>query len=140
MNYECTARSNYFRVKDEAAFRQWAESRGLDVLANDNNVLVAGGPPERLFAIHPVDEHGWPTFGYDEQADQEYEFDLFVELARHLHVEDVAVLMEVGHEGLRYVAAYAVAVNAQGETEQASLEEIYERADKLAARVTRAEY
>ena len=31
-NYYATARSNYFAVKDETAFREWADHLGLTIL------------------------------------------------------------------------------------------------------------
>ena len=31
-NYYATARSNYFAVKDEDAFRQWADLLGLKIM------------------------------------------------------------------------------------------------------------
>lgn len=140
MNYEATARSNYFRVKDEAAFRTWADSRGLDAIASDNNVLVAGGTPERLFFISPLDGGPWPSDYCDPETEADRDFDLVAELAQHLHPEDVAVLMEVGYEGSRYVAGVALAVNAQGQTRRVCLDDIYELAKDLGRQVTLAEY
>ncbi len=139
MNYEAHARSNYFRVKDEAAFRWWADQRGIDLEANSDNVLEAGGPPETLFMLSMSDGSGWPTSWYDEQTQEDHECDVLTELAAHLHPEDVAVLMEVGHEGGRYVVGQAEAVNAAGQTRYVCLDKIYELAKELGPNVTRAE-
>ncbi len=140
MNYEATARSNYFRVKDEAAFRKWAEDRCLDVVVNDDNVLVTGGPPQKLFMIYRSDGWCWPTSWWDEETQQDHECDVATELAAHLHPEDVAVLIQVGHEGTRCVDGGADAVNAAGATRHVNLDQIYELAKELGPHVTRAEY
>lgn len=50
-NYYATARSNYFAVKDEMTFRQWAEFAGLKVLDPDHKDKSADGI--RRFAIAP---------------------------------------------------------------------------------------
>jgi hypothetical protein len=133
MNYEASARSNYFRVKDEGAFRQWADRLGLSVAPTD---LDDG----RYFAIWPFDGGSWPSSWHNIDTDEEGQCDVVVELARHLYDGGVAVLMEVGHEGLRSVAGVALAVNAKGETRHVALEEIYDKARELGTRVIRAEY
>jgi hypothetical protein len=133
MNYEATARSNYFRVKDEGAFRQWADRLGLTVAATD----LADG---RYLAIWPFDGGPWPSTWHNIDTGEEGECDVVVELARHLHDDDVAILMEAGNEGSRFVAAVALAVNARGETRRVALEDIYEKAQELGTQVTRAEY
>jgi hypothetical protein len=133
MNYTSTARSNYFRVKDEAAFRLWAQQRHLYV----SQAQVEGQP---LFMIEPMsDENGWPSYWYDREADEEHDCDIPEELAAFLDAGDVGVLLEVGNEGSRYVAGTAVAVNAQGGQRRVSLDDIYEKAADLGPRVTKAE-
>ncbi len=119
-NYCATTRSNYFRVKDAAAFEAWCNERNLD------------------FWTKPIDDHGdfyaisadtgdcagWPS--YDSDADDE--FDIAGELANHLDPRDVAILFEIGSEKLRYLNGYAVAVHAGGRTVSVSLRDIYKRA------------
>ncbi len=133
MNYEATARSNYFRVKDDAEFRQWAQRRSLYVIPTEQ-----GG--QNYFMIQPSSDGSWPSEYLNDDTGNIEEFDLVPELARHLRDEDVAVLMEVGHEGARYVAGVALAVNARGEIRRVSLEDIYELAKGLGPQVTEAEY
>lgn len=104
-NYEAHCRSNYFRVKDEAAFRTWAESLYLTVIEQDGPVVQ-----DRRLGIHPdpYADEGWPS--YDPELDQE--IDLEAQLQEHLAPGEVAILMEVGHEKLRYLAASARIVTA----------------------------
>jgi hypothetical protein len=122
-NYYATARSNYFRIKDKAAFMDWCVTRHLDWWEK------ASEPG--LYALSPYSESGWPTYDYNEENDDETEVDLAAELATHLAPSEVAVLMEVGNEKLRYVTGYAVAVNAQGKTVRVHLDDIYDRAAQL---------
>jgi hypothetical protein len=140
-NYYATARSNYFAVKDEQAFREWAGRLGLTVLEPDHRDKSADGI--RRFGIAPgaSDDNGsWPDSTYDADADELDEFDLTEELAPHLADDEVAVLMEVGNEALRYITGTAVAVNSRGRTATVSLDTIYRAARKLGPNITRAEY
>ena len=42
-NYYATARSNYFAVKDEKAFREWADFLGLTILDPNPGTRAASG-------------------------------------------------------------------------------------------------
>ena len=139
-NYYATARSNYFAVKDEMTFRQWAEFVGLKVLDPTLAATNADGIPR--FAITPDngDENGWPSHRYNEETGDDNEVDVAAELAAYLKDGEVAVLMEVGSEKLRYLCGYASAVNSSGKTVCMSLEGIYGLARKLGPKITRAEY
>jgi molybdopterin biosynthesis enzyme len=59
---------------------------------------------------------------------------------KHLHDEDVAVLMEAGAEKLRYVSGWAVAVNSKGDLVEIGLSDIYEKAKHLGKNITQATY
>ena len=123
-NYYATARSNYFAVKDRAAFEAWATEAGLAVLPGDGD-RHAG----RLM-ITPLQESegGWPAHRLNRETDAWDEFNLCGELGGHLVESEIAVLMEVGNEKLRYVSGSAVAVSWKGEVERLDLNEIYDRA------------
>lgn len=134
-DYMASARSNYFRVKDVEGFKKWLGENGLGCYESD-------GQPGQ-FMIFPDDGgHGdWPTiFRTDPSTGQEYDVDLFDELSRHLHNEDVAVLMEAGAEKLCYVSGWAVAVNSKGDRVEIALSDIYERAKHLGKNITEATY
>lgn len=140
-NYYATARSNYFAVKDEKAFREWAEQIGLTILEPDHSTKVADGIPR--FGITPGDcddSGGWPTSLYNEETDDFDDIDVSDELAPHLCDGEVAILMEVGNEKLRYVSGDAVAVNNKGESKYLNLDDIYKVAKKLGPNITRAVY
>jgi hypothetical protein len=68
------------------------------------------------------------------------DFDFIGELAPHLADGYVAVVVEIGAEGLRCLNGNATAVNNQGEIKQVSLGDIYDLAKGMGATVTQAEY
>ncbi|MES2657195.1 MAG: hypothetical protein V4689_01185 [Verrucomicrobiota bacterium] len=140
-NYYATARSNYFAVKDENAFREWAERTGLSILEPDHHEKVADGI--RRFAITPKsggDDDGWPISRLDPDTDGWEDIDVCDELWPHLADNEVAVLLEVGSEKLRYVTGTAVAVNNKGRTVRVNLESIYQAARRLGSNITEATY
>ena len=139
-NYYATARSNYFAVKDETAFREWAERIGLSILELDHHDKVADGVPR--FGITPDDKDngGWPTLLHNAETDDHDDIDVPGQLSAHLADDEVAVLLEVGNEKLRYVSGSAVAVNNKGETACLNLGSIYRTARRLGKNITLAEY
>jgi hypothetical protein len=128
-NWYGTARSNYFRVKDNDAFLKWADSRGLGVFRNKESA--------DLFAIHggeTTDDGSWPS--YDVEGDTE--IDLVSELAQHLPKGQIAVLMEIGAEKLRYLTGVAMAIDHKGRVVEVTLSDIYRKAAR-AFRVAESE-
>lgn len=128
-NWYATARSNYFRVKDEAAFRLEAAKLGLDV-----NPLRA--KDETLFMVTPnmdrSDSGDWPTWSLnetDEDGDM-VELDIAGTLAKHLVEDEIVVLMESGAEKVRYVTGHATAFNSLGKRIDLDLSDIYSKAAK----------
>lgn len=114
-NYCATARSNYFRIKDAGAFKKWCQKRRLNSWIKDDRYAIS--PDETT-------ETGWPRY----DGDTDDEIDLELELSKHLDPSDIAVLMEIGSEKLRYLTGEAVAVSASGETCRVSLDDIYNHA------------
>ena len=138
-NYYATARSNYFAVKDEQAFREWADGLGLMILEPSD---VSEDLIDR-FGISPGDDDdggGWPTTMADDETGDCEDIDVAYQLAAHLADNEVAILMEAGSEKLRYIIGWADAVNNKGEHVILALESIYESARALGTNITRAEY
>ncbi|MDD2741240.1 MAG: hypothetical protein PHV02_03145 [Rhodocyclaceae bacterium] len=132
-NFTGSARSNYFRVKDVENFKSWA--------LNISN--IGFWEKEGTFAIYSDDPDTgcWPSSALNPETDDHEEIDLVAELADHLQDGEVAVLMQAGAEKLRYIGAYATAVNHKGETVDVSLNQIYQLAmDKFGVDPSRAEY
>jgi hypothetical protein len=120
-NWYGSARSNYFRVKDRDAFLNWADSHGLGVFKNEES--------QDLFAVHggeSTDDGSWPS--YDVEGDTE--IDLVAELAQHLPKGQIAVLMEIGAEKLRYLTGVAIAINHKGRVVELTLSDIYRKASR----------
>jgi hypothetical protein len=69
------------------------------------------------------------------------ETDFLGELSRLLAPREVAVVMEVGSEKMRYLVGYAAAVNARGQRIQIALSDIYRRCQEtFGIEPTLAEY
>jgi hypothetical protein len=133
-DYHAWARTNYFAVKDPDAFRAAMSVFSVEVITTS-----AGDPPATLYGLLSDDESGWPTTLYDEVTGDDDYVDFVGMVAEHLAQDHVAIFMESGHEKLRYVAGFAVAVNSKGETQRVTLDEIYDPAARLGTVATRAE-
>ncbi len=117
-----SARSNYFRVKDAEAFKEWVDSVP-DLAARQETE----GKDKGKFMLWSAHEYGgWPTDRYNEETDEHEQYDLGTELSKHLADGQVAVLMEIGAEKLRYLSGVAVAINWRGKRTEVSLEDIYD--------------
>ena len=128
-NYMPHCRSNHFRVTNPAAFLIWAEN--LDLTVNVQHQALDDENPVELAMIHPNErttEGHWPSDYYEDDEGVEHDRDWMLELSTHLADNEVAVLMEAGHEKLRYVCGYAVAIRNNGDMIVVSLNDIYEKA------------
>jgi hypothetical protein len=137
-NYECVVRTNYFRVKDMEAFKKEIERMAyLEVghsITDEELVMFYRDDGDPLPGWYETDENG----DYYERDAPEIDWADFFK--RHLEDEEVAIIMEAGHEKLRYVSGYAMAYNNKGEEEFVSLNHIYEKAMWLGKNITDAEY
>jgi hypothetical protein len=134
-NWYGSARSNYFAVKDEAAFREWADKNSLQIFISENH--------PGLFAIAPSndgDDGGWPSLFFDDETGEDRDFEVTDEIVPHLAEGHVAVLMEIGAEKLRYLTGHATAVSSNGASITINLRDIYEKAAELGGTVTQATY
>lgn len=124
-NWHGAARSNYFRVKDEAAFKAWvATCPGLGFWPGAS--IYRG-----MFALHAegTDDGAWP--GYREIESEEWQgvdYYVYEDIIPHLAEGEVAVFMEAGAENLRYITGWAIAVTWDGRTVSVSLNDIYGKA------------
>jgi hypothetical protein len=130
-DYNASARSNYFQVKNPDALRRELDGLEIEVLTNDAQ------DPRRVVLLCRSDHGCWPSSRYDEKTDDDVEIDLPTILAKHLTDGQVAVLMECGAEKLRFIVGLAVAVNNRGEQVCVSLDDIYERAKHLGEHLDR---
>lgn len=103
-NYVGTFRSNYFGVKDADAFQQFCEKHNLEFIEKDSRYG---------FLMHPDTEGGFSISGWDSEAEEET--DILTEIAEHLATDQVAIIIEVGQEKMRYLVGHAWLVNADGE-------------------------
>lgn len=100
MDYTGCFVSNKFKVKDAKKFKEYLDlSWGADIrfLCNEDE-----------FTLHGYDSI--PSAQVDVIEGEEF----LVGLSKHLQKGEIAVFQESGHEGLRYVVGYGVAVNHRG--------------------------
>lgn len=137
-NWYGTARSNYFRVKDEVAFKKWVETLGeITLFTHDDK--------PGLFALASRGEFGdWPNWRFTSDGTDSEHLDLLEELWPHLAQGEVAVIMESGAEKLRYVTGWSEAVNWHGKRVAVHLDDIYAKAAKAfrvpVKKITQATY
>ncbi len=125
-NYYATTRSNYFRVKDTNAFEEWCSDRSLEHWNKEID-----GETYHAVSANTGDCAGWPSSAIEEieeGVEDAVEIDFAAELADHLDPRDVAIIMEVGNEKLRYLCGYATAIRSDGQTRHVSLQQIYDQA------------
>lgn len=139
-NYYESARTNYFRVKDIAAFIAFmATVPGSEYHASGDD------KPDSFCVLFTED--GVPTARFldepNEAGDDYEEFDFMEELAPHLADGSIAVLQGSGHEKLRYVTGYSIAVDNTGKQVSVNIDDIYALAKKEfgeKSEVTQAHY
>lgn len=150
-NYDATARSNRFLVKDVDALKEHLGRYGLTATTFDQpyagDLIVSAGERGRpANEVTLFSSGGWPPLDEDSTAAR-LELDDVTEetwiqlglddigleglIASHLEENQVAILVEVGQEKLRYLGGTAVAVNAAGETRRVDLDDILELAAQL---------
>lgn len=147
--YEGRFRSNYFRVKDDGAFRRWVKSlrggRGeIEIFTSGDDLLGLGGPcavPSDRLAYEadlqranettlPAGEGPWSDgdTGRYRLSELGLELDFFTELAAHLLPGETAVVREVGYEKLSVLVGYARAVNHEGKiVAEVDLDDLHSR-------------
>jgi len=120
MNYTLHARSNYFRVRDPKRFKRWCRYFGLDYWTGKE----IPGSEDEAYAIAADNSDGWPST-HPETGD---EFDFDAELAKHLDPRDIALLYQIGHEGLRFISGHSSAIHADGRAVHVGLHTIHDLA------------
>jgi len=125
-NYYGAWRTNSFRVKSEAKFLEWFQ--GIDGSAE---VRDEGDGYRSIFQSSSSDDGSIPTHKLVQAHglfDSEHvNMDIYSDISEHLRKGEVAVFMEVGHEKLRYLCGYAVAVRSDGKIITVSIDDIYDK-------------
>ncbi len=130
MNFEGTARTNYFRVKNLQTFAAFvARYSGLTIVQEGNPLTHFPPKPARVCVlVEDTDGGTFPTDWTDDQGVQ-HDGELFVDgVSGFLMKGQVAVFMEIGHEGLRSLSGLALAVDWRGNFCSVDLDEIFVKA------------
>jgi hypothetical protein len=150
-NYNGQGRSNYVQVVDIEKAKDIAEIFGCSIYISPEGNGVCffsnsedGGhntmytpdveeDVERYKSIFAIEKE--PVLG------EEVALPGFVEtIAGILQPEQVFIWVHTGHEKLRFLDGYAIAINKEGKTMQVSLDDIYDKAKSLGSSITRALY
>lgn len=118
-------RSNYFKVKDRAAFE--AALKCLDIKVTNKT----GEETTVCLLPHPNCDDGFPTQYFDDDKDDYIDFNWEALFKEHLQENQVAVIQNVGFEKLRYLVGYAIAYNHEGDSIFVSLEDIYSQIPEI---------
>src|SRR4030095_12271647 len=105
-NYVPFVRSNYFEVKDPAAFKAFCEKWGVDP--------IGGGDRDGLAGFMGAGEIGIPLCYYDPEKGEHIEGEFMKELGGHLADGWVAIVREIGYEKMRDLGGYTGAVKDPG--------------------------
>jgi hypothetical protein len=111
------SRSNYFNVKDEAAFTTFLEQFEATLIRKDDKV-----------GFYSNDEYGaiprmWPD-------DDGEPVSILDGIAEHLAENSVCIVMESGAEKARYITGQAIAIAWTGERVEISISDIYAQAQE----------
>lgn len=101
-NYECRARSSYFRVTDEKKLRELVKKVGAELWAE----MING---EEHFAFG---QYG-PITEYPDENEPDGLHDITSELQKIIPDDEVIVIQEIGHEKLAYIQAWSVIITKQ---------------------------
>ena len=127
------ARSNYFRVKDKEAFTAFLDHFNSVDLIEDHEGRVG-------FLAHD----GLPfDLIVDEETGEDDHIDFVGELTSHLADGEVAVVQVIGWEKMRYLNAYATAINNKQDQVNVDISDIFPLAKELTSRpedVTACQY
>lgn len=105
--YSEYARSNYFKVKDRAVFDDYCRQRGLEVMTTR---VAKGISSEELVGLCSSGNDGMPTSYLCPDTGELISCDVAEELGDMLPDGEVAVVMGVYNDNMRYVGGYAWAI------------------------------
>ena len=133
-NYMALVRSNYIKVKDVSAWKAFCKRWGLTPI--EDSQKRQGFTGEEL-------EDGLRTdYVLDQETGEEKEADFFKEISQELASGQVAIIIQIGWEKMRYLTGWAWAINSKGVNKRSDLSDIYKVAEKMAhsGEITLAEY
>ena len=130
-----TARSNYFKVRDNEAFKVFMQDL--------SSMITEYNDADNTWWIR-ADDYGNGGFDwtiYDEDFEPDDSVNAMDEFASHLQEGEVAIFLEAGAEKLRYITGNALSIAWTGEITEINLADIYEFvAEKHGVEPCRAEY
>jgi hypothetical protein len=138
-NYYAAARTNYFKIDPakREAFLAWIEKFKLEYIEDKENQFT-------LFPGGWTDDGTFPSYdpALEDKDGEDPNFVFTDELFKFLAPGSVAIMIESGHEKLRYVGGHAIAIDHTGKEVCIALHQIYDlaKAEFPGAEVTQASY
>lgn len=107
-DYIANARTNWFQIKPglEPAFRDWFKR-----LSNLTGGMKLQTDTDRFCILC---DGAWPNF--DPEDDNLEPISFGQQISKFLHSDSLAVMVETGHDGLRYLGGSAELVDAEGKS------------------------
>jgi len=133
-NYYGNGRSNYVKVNDIEKFKALCDERKLVCRVNDETGEVA------CFASNDNETGEITSIVFDEDGNYVELPSFFKEVAKLLIDDYIFIWQHIGNEKLRYFCGYSVAINSKGKRIDISLDDIYEKAEKLGSKVTLVQF
>ena len=121
-SFQGTSRTNYVTVDDLDGLRKALEPWPIEVQESDRTPGVV--------ALFDRADSGWPSLSTDENG-EDIELDVATTIMPFVREGELLVLMEVGHEGRRYLHGSSDAWVRQGEQvrhTRLELNDIYQQA------------
>jgi hypothetical protein len=121
-NYVGAARTNYVTIENLQELTEVLNPWPLEIVKNSEGKVA--------FLSADPDSSGWPYFGVDVSY-EEVELDVASVIMPFVKEGEVLLVMEAGHEKLRYISGWASAWIRRGDTVSevtVSLNDIYQKA------------
>jgi hypothetical protein len=115
-----TARSNYFKVRDNENFGTFMQQ--LLSMTAEHNV----GDNTWLVQASDYNNGGFNWTIYDEDYEPDDSVNAMDEFASHLQEGEVAIFFEIGSEKLSYITGNSIAIAWNGEITIINLSDIYD--------------
>jgi hypothetical protein len=111
-NYKAMTRTNYFRVKDEASFR---ELMGRVTASEDFVQLWEKNIGSQKFFAFGCHSYITGTYNPEDKEVEPPDVELFFEeLQKQVIEDDAIIIFDIGCEKLRYLTAYATVITSYG--------------------------
>ena len=131
-NYYELGRTNYFNVKEPEVFKEELSNYSVELISNSQG---------QVGFISGDLEDGIPWMKYNPDTEEDEEIDWVEIISRHIVPDELAIMVWIGNEKLRYLSSGVIAIDSNGIFAETGLNKFYEElADKFGKEFTLPEY